>query len=81
MFFFKSFFVEVMQVLREKKYAKMNKNLREIDTEDQNSSCETEARSSGAVRSTQVTLKINLDFGNHVRERYATSLLHCRSVA
>lgn len=64
------FLVEVMQVLREKRYAKMNKNLHEIDTEDRNSSCETEARSSGAVRSTQVTFKINLDFCNNVRECY-----------
>lgn len=46
---------EVMQVLREKKYAKMNKNLREIETEDQNSSCETEARSSGPERTSQAT--------------------------
>ncbi|KAK1381458.1 Tetratricopeptide repeat protein like [Heracleum sosnowskyi] len=44
---------EVMRVLREKKYAKMNRNLREMDTEDQNSSCEAEARSSGAERPTQ----------------------------
>ncbi|KAL8106296.1 hypothetical protein AgCh_029913 [Apium graveolens] len=46
---------EVMQVLREKRYARMNKNLREMDTEDQNSCCETEARSSGAERSIQAT--------------------------
>ncbi|KAL1807242.1 hypothetical protein ACET3Z_030310 [Daucus carota] len=38
---------EVMKVLREKKYARMNKNLRELDTEDQSSSSEAEGISSG----------------------------------
>lgn len=63
-------FSEVMKVLREKKYAKMNKNLHEIDSGDQNSSCDAEAKNSGLERPTQVTFKINPDFGNHKRALY-----------
>lgn len=68
MFYFDYILVEVMKVLRAKKYAKMKKNLSEsvdmleTDTETHNSSFEAEARSSGLERPTQVTFEKNLEF-------------------
>lgn len=68
MLYFDYFVVEVMKVLRAKKYAKMKKKLPEseemleTDPDNQSSSCEAEARRSELERSTQVAFQINPDF-------------------